>query len=620
MRQSRTPDSPLPRPEVLGELVYLCAQRDGDDTVLQRPVEDGWRDVGATEFLTSVTKLAKGLIAAGVSRGDRVLVAVPDGYERTLLALAVWAAGGVVVWLPPRCSPGLLRWALRDSRPAVAVLRDQRQARVAASLQHELVDLGRVWTLDGAGLEAIAKPGAYMDGTAVRFRVEEGSAQDTALIYYTTTARRRVRGAVLSHRNLIAAASAALQRLSPLLRDLPPGEAVTLLGPGTPGFVGCVAAVAGILGGVRIAFAHPGQSLAHQVRECAPTLLVADAAFLTGVYEVERSRAQQQGGWDGAQGFETATRLAVDLGQKKRRPWQRMSRAIYDWAFARVRDALGGRVRAVLCPQGGLEPRMAHYYEGLGISVLEGFGLVQTGGLVTLTVPGECRPGTVGPALDGTEVKTADDGEVLVRGPGVFTGYHNAVGDSEQVLPDGWLATGWLGDLDEQGHLSLRGRRDSLRPRGAAELPPVVGQVVEAPARAVTADYAALETRLLEHPLISQVIVLGEGRPYATALITLKREQLEYWRLVNNLPLSVPVEQIALTPEVGAEIRRAVEEVNNGMPPELTIRAFHVLPEEFSQASGLLLPSGRLRRDAVLRAFAEEIEALYEPPPLDRGR
>jgi len=144
------------------------------------------------------------------------------------------------------------------------------------------------------------------------------------------------------------------------------------------------------------------------------------------------------------------------------------------------------------------------------------------------------------------------------------------------------------------------------------EEPPAVGKVV-------AADYAVLEARLLEHPLISQAIVLGEGRPYATALITLKRDQLEYWRLVNNMPLTTPLEQVALTPEVGEEIRRVVEEINQGMPPELTIRAFHVLPEEFTPASGLLLPSGRLRRDAVLRAFAEEIEALYAPSSQEEG-
>ncbi|MEY9212858.1 AMP-binding protein [Thermobifida halotolerans] len=618
MRQSPTPVPPPPRPEVLGELAYLSVQRDGDGTVLHRPAEGGWRDVDATEFLTSVTRLARGLIAAGVGLGDRVLVAAPGGYERTLVVFAVWAAGGVVVEVPPNCSPGLLRRALRDSRPAVAVLRDQRQTRVAASLQHELVDLGRVWTVDDAGLEAIAKPGAYMDGTAVRFRVEESTAQDTALIHYTVTPQRRVRGAVLTHRNLLAAAGAAVDRLAPVLASMPAGAATTLLGPRTGGLASCSAVVAGVLAGVRVGFAHPEQVFAHQVREFAPTLLVTDAAFLTRVYEVERSRARQ-GGWDGAQGFEAATRLAVDLGRKKRRPWQRMSRAIYDWAFARVRDALGGQVRAAVCVPGGLEPRLAYFYEGLGIPVLEGFGLAQTGGVAALTVPGQPRPGTVGPAVDGVELKTADDGEVLVRGPGVFAGYHNAVQEDTQVLPDGWLATGRLGELDEQGYLTVREAVPQVRSGREAEVP-AVGVVTDGTARSATADYVDLETQLLAHPLISQVIVLGEGRPYATALITLKRDQLEYWRLINNLPLSTPLEQIALAPEVGAEIRRVVEEVNNGVPPELMIRAFHVLPEEFSQASGLLLPSGRLRRDAVLRAFADEIEALYAPPSIEEGR
>ncbi|TDQ46352.1 AMP-dependent synthetase/ligase [Actinorugispora endophytica] len=652
MRQSRSPVSPLPSPGVLGELVYSSSRSaDGERTAFHRPVAgDGWRDVGATEFLSAVTRLARGLIAAGVGRGDRVLVAAAAGYEQTLVTFGVWAAGGVVVWVPPGCSPGLLRRVLRDSRPAAAVVRSREHARVVASLQHELVDLGRTWQLDEAGLEGIAKPGAYMDASAVRFRVEECRPDDAAVICYTATPQRRVRGAVLTHRNLLVSGRALVGRLEPVLADMGEGRAVTLLGPGADGVAGYGVLVACMLGGVRVGFAREDADFAHQVREFSPTLLVADAPFLTRTYELERTRSKE-GGWDGVQAFKAATQLAVEIDKKGRRgAWQRVSRALYEWAYTRVKDALGGGVRVVVCPQGGLEPRLTHFYGGAGVPVLEGFGLVQTGGFVTLNVPGAHRPGTVGPALDGVELRVSDSGEVMVRGVCVFAGYHNAARDTDRALRDGWLATGWLGEVDGEGRLVVRGPRRA-RPAAAArsaepspELPVaptsaavvaaasaaadvpaaagavVTGAVVDSGGEGVLPDFVALETRLLSHPLISQVIVLSENRPYATALITLKRDQLEYWRLVNGHPLSTPLEQIAFAPEMGAEIRRAVEEVNSSVSPESMIRAFHVLPEEFSPSSGLLLPSGRLRRDAVLRAFAEEIESLYAVPPTGERR
>lgn len=631
MRQSRASVSSLPGPGVLGELVYLGARRGGGEEVaFHRPVGDGWRDVGATEFLTEVARIGRGFIAAGVGRGDRVLVVAEPGYEQTLVVFAVWAVGGVVVWVPAGCSAGLLRRVLRDSHPVAAVVRRPEHARVVVSLQQELVDLGRTWLLDEEGLEGIAKPGAYMDSSAVRSRVEECGPDDVAVVCYTVTSRRRVRGAVLTHRNLLVSARALVGRLEPVLGGWGAGEAVTLVGPGVGGVAGFGLVVACVLAGVRVGFVREGADFGGEVREFGPTLLVADADFLARTYARERARSRERG-WDGEQAFEAATQLAVEI-DKRGRPgaWQRVSRALYEWAFARVREALGGRVRVVVCVQGGLEPRLTRFYGGAGMPVLEGFGLVQAGGLVALNVPGAHRPGTVGPAVEGVELGVSGSGEVLVRGECVFAGYHGAVRDSGEVVREGWLATGWLGELDGEGSLVVRGpvrvRGGGGAGTGAGGVPVPAGGggagvgVDAGPGGERVPDFVVLETRLLSHPLISQVIVLAEGRPYATALVTLKRDQLEYWRLVNGLPLSMPLEQVAAVPELGAEIRRAVEEVNSSVPPESMIRAFHVLPEEFSPASGLLLPSGRLRRDAVLRAFAEEIDSLYADSPGEGDR
>ncbi|GLU48191.1 AMP-binding protein [Nocardiopsis ansamitocini] len=625
------------RPESLGELVYWAAARSAAGPVFDRLSGEGWDGVSATAFLTEVTGVAKGLIAGGVSSGDRVLVAARSGYEQVVAAWAVWAVRGVVVSVPGGCAPGLLRRVARLTRPAAAVVQTQAQARVMGELQQELVDLGRTFTLESGGVEAAVKTGAYMDGTAVRLRVDECRGDDPALVCFTVTRDRLVRGAVLTHANVLAGVFGVVERLSPAVTGLAAGDASTLVRGGAGGFEPLAVAAACLWSGVRMGF---GRAVDHvgfgeDMRRYRPSVPVVGADFLAWLYEWEKGKTKE-GGWDGVQMFNAATQLAVDYDKQGKRgargAWQRMSRAMYEWAYGRLKEALGGRVRVIVCPMGGLEARLTHFYAGAGLPVLEGAGLVQAGGAVAWNVWGAHRPGTVGAPLSGVEVGVSDGGELLVRGPGVFSGYYGDAQESGVALADGWLVSGLLGGVQESGDVVVRERRRAhfaAPRRGPAELERaapargavvarVEGMGVESGEGGVP-DFVSLETRLLSHPLISQVIVLAEGRPYVSALITLKREQLEYWRLVNGHPLSTPLSEIAFAPELGVEIRRAVEDVNTSVSAGSAIRAFHVLPEEFSPSSGLLLPSGRLRRDAVLRAFAEEIEALYAGPPSGSG-
>ncbi|WP_026128408.1 AMP-binding protein, partial [Nocardiopsis halophila] len=394
-----------------------------------------------------------------------------------------------------------------------------------------------------------------------------------------------------------------------------------------------------MLARVRLGVLEPRADVQAELRAFKPTVLVTGPRLLEGVYNAESNKARQTG-WDNHNAFGAATELAVDFDKAGRKgAWRRVSKAMYEWMYTRVREALGGRVRLVVCAGEPLGARMDHFFNGAGVPLMQVAGTAEAGGAFCANGPQDRRAGTQGRALEGAEVRPGPGGELFVRGPGVFPGYWNDPDASREALRDGWLATGVTGDVDDEGYVTVRGRlrvqacAAPARPRAAEAAPGAApaataaaepgaavqgGAVAERPAEPAPATpeelVADLERRLREHSLVRQAMVIGRGRPYCTALVTLASDQLEYWRLVNNRPLNTSPEEIASDPDLLREIGAAVGEANRSVPPQLAVRAFHVLAEEFTVQSGLVLPSGELRRDAVLRAFAEEIEGLYRAP------
>ncbi|MDA0565552.1 AMP-binding protein [Streptomonospora sp. S1-112] len=611
----------------LGDLAYHHGDQAPRQEVYLRPEPQGAvAPVGAREFVAEVAAVAKGLIGVGVAAGDRVVIAGATGYAAAVLVQAVWVARAVAVVVEPAASADRLARILRDCRPAAVVLGDGRHAQAVARAGRELTDLARVWRLDEEGLAALARPGAYMDSTAVRFRREEQEHTDPAALVYTPTATGQVRGAVLTHGALLAGASAVLERLAPALERVEEGEAPTVLVElPLSGAGGLVALVACALARARVCPVGRGADEDALLRAAAPHVVVCRGRLLSRVYARERAIAHETS-WDNLNAFTTATDLAVRFDQSPRKgPWRRVSRAMYEWMYSRMRDALGGRAVLVVCAAGTAEPWLDHFFNGAGVELVQGWGTDESGGVVSLGVPGRRRGATAGPVLPGVEVRLAGDGEVYVRGPGVFTGYWGDEAAGRAARWEDWLATGTAASLDDSGLLTL-GRR--LRPQAAplAAAPrqarrtapagpprpaPQAPDQVPEPAR-------AWERRVCGHPLIAQAMLIGRGRPYPAALLTLSADQLEYWRLVNNRPLAWSREELVMDAELAAEVRAAVVDANSGVEPAWAVRAFHVLAEEFSPTGGLVLPDGRLRRDAVLRAFAEEIESLYRTPQAGR--
>ncbi|WP_046472145.1 AMP-dependent synthetase/ligase [Allosalinactinospora lopnorensis] len=627
----------------LGELAYqMVGAAPRAEVFARKDAEDQWERVTAGEFLGEVTAIAKGLIAAGIGAGDRVVLVCGTRYEWVLINFAIWAVRAVSVPVHAGCSVVRLRHILRDCRPAAVILEDGRHAVTVAGVQHELTDLGRTWRLDESGLEAIIRPGAYMDSTAIRFRREETSRKDPATLLYPVRMVVGTRGAVLTHGNFLAAAEGLLERLGSALTEIPEGRATAVMGAPLADIQGHAALVACVMGRVRLGFLPPGAFLLRELRTFRPTILLADADLLEQVHSGERARASEAG-WDNLNSFDAATDLAVSFDKTSRRgAWKRVSRMMYDWMYSRIRDVLGGRVRLIVCSGLPLSERMDRFYSGADIPVYQAFGTVETAGAFVANGPEQRQAGTVGRPLPGVEVRLGSDDEVYVRGPGMFPGYWNSPETSQAAFRNGWLATGFRGEMDAEGYLLVRER---LRPQasrlvperstlvsGPAALPasssageegaPQRGSEGGAPTGAVREESSeaeqrvALERRLCEHPLISQAMVIVEGRPYATALITLLPEQVEYWRLVNNRPLSMPAGEITADPELLREVQAVVHEANGVVSAEARVRAFHVLAEEFSVQSGLVRPTGELRREMILRAFSEEIDGLYQVPEI----
>lgn len=616
----------------LSDLVYETATTDARAEVLTVWGDrERWERVTAGEFATEVTALAKGLVAAGVGEGDRVLVVSGSHQDWVRLAFAVWSVRAVLVPLAESASVERVRHVVGQTSPAAAVVQGERLLRVMSELQREVPDLGRVWRLE-PGLEEVVRLGAYMDASAVRFRRDATVAEDAAVVLYPlSTVSRSTRGVVLSHGALLASAADLVDRMGPRLSELPAGEASTLLGLPLSQFAGVASLVACLVGRVRVGLVG-AVGLVRRAREFRPTVLVCSARELEGAFDAEQGGARSTG-WDSLSTFNSSVDAAVQFDRSpKKGAWRRLSRSMYDWQFSRVRDVVGGRVHLVVCWGGGLSARLDSFFSGVGMPVVQVFGTAEAGGAFLAGAVEDRVPGTVGRVLGGRELWVSPEGEAHVRGGAVFSGYWGDQEASRSAFREGWLATGFGVEVDEDGFVTVVGR---LRPQAAMlEVPgrfvgsePVgegveagsgsVGETVALPAvvepreRSDAELVAEFEARLRAHPLISQVLVIVEGRPFASALVTLVRDQLEYWRLVNGRPLSMAPEEIAGDRDLLREVQGLVYEANRSVPRHLAVRSFHVLAEEFTVQSGLVDPSGELRREAVLRAFAEEIDGLY---------
>ncbi|MEU9173660.1 AMP-binding protein [Streptomyces sp. NPDC048420] len=593
----------------LAELPFDNARVAPDDRILSRRTENGrWADVTAARFAEEVQAVAKGLIAEGLAPGDRLAVMARTVYEWTVLDFAAWAAGLVTVPIYPTSSVFQARWILQNSGAVALVTETAEQASALGPELSQLPDLRHMWVIGRGHVERLAERGTEVPDQEVAVRRGMLSPDTLATVVYTSGTTGRPKGCALTHGNFLSEVDNAIELLYPVFRSRTSEEAAILHFLPMSHIFGRMVAVACIRARVRLGHAPSlkSEELLPDLASFRPTCLITIPYMLEKVFNVARARAETGGrvtAFDRAVGVAHRYGEALEARHAGTGPGPgaalKAARTFYDpLVYRRIRNAMGGRVRYMICGGSPLGRRLSSFYAGAGIEIYEGYGLTETTGAATVTPPLKPRMGSVGWPLPGTRVRIAADGEILLAGDHVLRGYWDPYGDGlAPATGDGWLPTGDLGHLDADGYLYITGRKKEM--------------LITAGGKSVAP--APLENWLRAHPLISQAMVVGDGRPYISALITLDMEGVGHWRRMNGKH-PVPAELLLDDDELRAVLQRAVDEANKLVSRPESIRRFTVLPVDLTEEAGHLTPSMKLKRDVVAEEFAQWIEDLYTGP------
>ncbi|MFC9670355.1 AMP-dependent synthetase/ligase [Streptomyces sp. NPDC056949] len=594
------------------DIPFTNAAEAPDAVILRRKEGEHWRPVTAAAFAREVTAAAKGLIAGGLEPGGRVALMSRTRYEWTVLDFAIWAAGGQTVPVYATSSAEQIEWIVRDSGARHLITEtpgNTATARAAlAALPEE--ERPRCWELDAGAVLELATLGREMDDDEVTKRRAALTPDTVATVCYTSGTTGKPKGCVLTHANLHAEAANTVELLHPIFKEVTGQVASTLLFLPLAHILGRTIQISCML--ARIELGHcPGikpDELRPQLRSFRPTFVVGVPYLFEKIHDTGRATAEKLG--RGAS-FDRADRIAVNYGEahmarflaRGREPRHkgpslglRTARGLYDLlVFRRVRKELGGLLRYAISGGSPLDRRLNLFFYAAGILVYEGYGLTETSAAATITPPLAPRPGTVGLPVPGTAVRIADDGEVLVKGGIVFGGYRNNPEATAEVLDGGWFATGDLGALDEDGYLTITGRKkDIIVTSGGKNVSPAV-----------------LEDRLRSRPPVGQCIVVGDNRSHVAALITLEPEAVAHWLSVRKMPADTPMADVVRDPRMIAAVQQAVDYANEAVSRAESIRGFALVDGEFTEDNGLLTPSLKIKRHAVAAAYEREIEDLY---------
>ena len=583
----------------LTDVVFDRAAQAPDFVLMRRrAAERQWSDVTAAQFGDAVRALAKGLIAAGIGQGERVGLMSRTRYEWTLIDYAIWAAGAVTVPVYETSSADQVQWILSDSGARAVFAETDDHVSLIDGVRAELPDLESVWRVEATG--DLAAAGAGVGDDELAQRMAGRSAEDLATIIYTSGTTGRPKGCELSHRNLLSGARNAVQGALADLFDIS-GSSTLLFLPLAHSFARIIQ-VACIEGGAVLSHWPNASTVAQGLPEAQPMFLLA----VPRVFEKVYNSAQQQAAASPAKSriFAAAATTSIaysralsDPGGAGPGPGLRARHALFDrLVYGKLRAAVGGQVRYAVSGGAPLGERLGHFFRGVGITVLEGYGLTETSAAAVVNRPSRNKIGTVGLPVPGTTIRIADDGEILLRGPIVSRGYwRNDAATAEVLVADDWFRTGDVGSLDDEGFLSVTGRKKEL--------------IVTAGGKNVAP--AVLEDRLRAHALISQCMVVGDNRPFIACLITLDLEVLDFWKQQHGKPADATPEDLAADPDLLADLQAAVDDANKAVSRAESIRKFRILSGDFTEGSGHLTPSLKVKRGVVAKDYAAEIEALY---------
>jgi long-chain acyl-CoA synthetase len=561
-----------------------------------KPSSGTWIDVTNAEFLADVRALAKGLMACGISLGERVAIMSKTRYEWAVTDFSIWMAGAVSVPIYETSSALQVGWIIKDSACAAVILETPSHAMILAGLQADVPEIRQVWQIDAGGLDELKAAGREITDESLEARRSQVSRGDVATIIYTSGTTGRPKGCQLTHDNFMALAENACERMQVVVGV--EGASTLLFLPLAHVFARFIQVVC-VHAGVRMGFNSSIKDLITDFGTFSPTFILSVPRVFEKIYNSSEQKAVSAG-----QGriFHTAAATAIAWSQAQENGGPglllKARHGVFDrLVYGKLRAALGGKVAYAVSGGAPLGPDLGHFYRGIGITVLEGYGLTETTAPATLNTPDLIKIGTVGTPLPGVAIEISPDGEILIKGNNVFSAYRNNEAATGEALVDGWFHTGDIGRLDDEGFLTITGRKKEL--------------LITAGGKNVVPAF--LEDRLRAHPLVSQCIVVGDQKPFIGALITLDAQMLAPWaknRRLRNLSL----DDAHTNDVVHAELQAAVENANKAVSKAESIRKFTVLAGDFTEDNGYLTPSLKLKRNLVMKDYASEVEALYAVP------
>ncbi|MFY9635803.1 MAG: AMP-dependent synthetase/ligase [Cellulosimicrobium cellulans] len=600
MREFSVPPLVVVPPETnITDLVLRQAAKPSNPALFSRLNSAGaWQDISAKDFLADVSALAKGLIASGVGAGDRVGIMSRTRYEWALIDFAVWFAGAVSVPIYETSSPSQVAWNLGDSGAVAAFGESAHHEDIIrqAATSEGLTALQHVWQLEGAGLDAVREAGREVSDADLEARRASAGLSDVATIIYTSGTTGRPKGCELTHGNFVELSDNALAILGDVVNE----QAKTIMFLPLAHVFARFISVLAVAAGATVAHTPDIKNLLADLQSYQPTFILAVPRVFEKVYNSALTKAE-----DGGKGaiFHKATETAIAFSKARQAGHiglgLKLKHTLFDkLVYGKLRAAMGGNVAHAVSGGGPLGERLGHFFQGIGLQILEGYGLTETTAPISVNTPALIKIGSVGKPLPGNSVKIADDGEILAKGVCVMPGYYKREDLMADTFDDGWFRTGDIGKLDDSGFLWITGRKKEI--------------IVTASGKNVVP--ALLEDQIRADALVSQVLVVGDNRPFIGALVTLDQEALPGWLQRHGLPNTTTLEEAVENPVVKAAVQDLITQANASVSQAEAIKSFRIVASDFTEASGHLTPSMKVKRAQVMKDFETVIEEMYGAP------
>lgn len=579
------------------ELVELNANNFPSHVLAQIPDGTTWTDVTSAQFRSLVKSVAKGLIADGIQTGERVAIFSRTRYEWTVADFAIWYAGAIPVPIYETSSPEQVQWIMSDANVVATFFEAKRTTSAFSEIAQSVPQMTRSYIFAEHAFTDLTTRGARISDEELENRRTHATPDDVATLIYTSGTTGKPKGCILTHSNLVSEVDNLVEGIPEIFKT---ENASTLIFLPLAHVFGRLIQLAMVRGQVTIGHCPNPVALLRDLESFKPTFLLAVPRVFEKVFNGASAKAHDASSVKGKI-FDAAAATAIKYSEALDRgrvsPNLKLKHSLFDaLVYSKLRTAMGGRVTHAISGGASLGARLGHFYRGLGLVVLEGYGLTETTSGATLNIPTALRIGTVGKPVFGTSVKIANDGEVLIHGPHVFKGYwNNELATKEAFTADGWFHSGDIGELDADGFLRITGRKKEI--------------IVTAGGKNVAP--AVLEDRLRAHPIISQCVVVGDAKPYIGALVTLDQDALPGILLAHGIP-DAPLDQLVTDSRVRAIVQTAVNSANEAVSISEAIKKFSILPTDLTIDNGYLTPKLSIRRHVVTADFAKEIDALYE--------